>query len=152
MRVKVGKFVVRHNKVEYGEGDVFELKTKEAERLLNKGIVSETSQPVTSRDKAEKSAGTDEVAIGDLTVEYVKGLTQKDLVVLKKRLELETADNKAVTLIPAIIEAIGGEDDVNLDTMDEAALRVLAEEEEVDLPEDADIEQIRNILETALGE
>ena len=149
MRVKVGKFVVRHNKIEYGENDVFEIDTEGGERLIDKGVAKETSEAVSKKETETKADTAGEVSIDDLTPEIVNKLKQKELLSVAKRMDLETDDNKADTLRVAILVAISDEV-INLDTMDEAAMRELADEEEITLPDDADAEAIRDILAEAL--
>ena len=150
MRVKVGKFVVRHNKKEYGENDVFEIDTEGGERLISKGVAKETSEAVSKKETEAKADTAGAVSIENLTIEIVNGLKQKELLAVKKEMELDTVDNKAATLRATILEAIS-EEEVNLDSMVEKALRALAAEEDIILPEDADEEAIRDILAEALA-
>ena len=152
MRVKVLGCVVRHNKVEYGDKDVFELGDKDAKRLIGLGCVRETGEAVTEKETETKAANVAEVLIEDLTPELVNKLKQKELLSVAKRMDLVTDDNKAATLKAAILEAIDKEGVINLDEMDEVALRAFAAEEDITLPNGADAEAIRDILAEALAE
>ena len=152
MRVKVLGCVVRHNKVEYGDKDVFELGDKDAKRLVGLGCVRETSEAVTEKETETKAANVAEVLIEDLTPELVNKLKQKELLSVAKRMDLVTDDNKAATLKAAILKAIDKEEVINLDEMDEDDLRALADEEGVDILDQMDVTGIREILAEALAE
>lgn len=159
MRLKVGKCVIRHNGKEYGENDVFDVSDNDGAFILANADAEETELPVTSdagskdetpiQDKAKDGINTE-----SLTEEQINGMKQGDLAKVARALSLETPDKKADTLRRAISEALGfsDEDVINLDEMDEAGLRELAEAEGIEVPDDADEETLREIIEKAFEE
>ena len=150
MRVKVNKNVVRHNRVEYGVNDVFDLDDKSAKRLIDAGFVVETNEPISA---IETSSGEDvfEFDTDVLTEKQINYFKQKELVKIAASLNIHTDDKKSATLKSAIIEHLFDGDIVNLDEMNLDELRDFAEEEEIVLPDDADEDTVRDILTQALG-
>lgn len=152
MRLKIGKFVVRHNKIEYGENDVFEIGKKEGERLLEMGVAKETSEAVTEKETPDQSSAKvalDAEALYENTVDF-NTLKVDELKAVCAFLGIPATGNK-----PDLVAAILKSEDanaINLDEMDEAALRTLAAEEEIDIPAGTEEPGIRDILALALAE
>lgn len=152
MRVKVKNFVVRHNKIEYGEHDVFELGQKEGERLIGTGCVVETIEAVTSKETPDQ-AGEHPPVDMDALLQETEDFMSLKVDVLKRicaHLGLPVSGNKA-DLAASIESKMTVEEPLDLDEMDEAALLALAKEEDVALDDAASVEEMRDILEEALS-
>lgn len=140
---------IKHDGELYCVGDVFEIDKKGGGRLVSLGAGYETSESVTGKDvKVDKSA-LDGEALYENTEDFHK-LKVDELRAVCGFLEISASGHKS-DLVAAILaekDVIGGI--IKLDEMDKEALIVLAEEEGVDLPADADEEQMRDILADAL--
>lgn len=123
------------------------------------GVDDETRNMLLSEGAAKDHHGEapsdgPEISVGDITEDQVNSMKQAELAKVARALSLETPDKKADTLRRAISEALGfyDEDVINLDEMDEAGLRELAEAEGIEVPDDADEETLREIIEKAFEE
>lgn len=118
---------------------------KEAEYLVEHGAAEEAVEP--SAVPAQK----DVLAVEEMaTMEDLSKLKTEDLKNVCKFLELEgySSLNKE-GLIKFIDEHRNG---INIDDMDEDALRALAEKEGIEVPDDMDVELIRDLIAEELGE
>lgn len=126
-----------------GKGKDIDL--KEAEYLVEHGAAEEAVEP--SAVPTQKEALTvEEMA----TMEDLSQFKVDDLKNVCKFLELEEYSNlNKAGLIKLIDEHRNG---VNIDEMDEEALRTLAEKEGIDVPDGMDVESIRDLIAAELGE
>lgn len=126
-----------------GKGKDIDL--KEAEYLVEHGAAEETVEP------SEQTVPKDGISVEEMAaLEDLSQLKVDELKSVCKFLELEdySSLNKA-GLIKLIDEHRNG---VNIDEMDEDALRALAEKEGIDIPDEMDIESIRDLIAAELGE
>ncbi len=124
-----------------------DIDVKDAEFLIEHGAAEETVKPSTSQT-ASKS---DELSVEEMAdLEDLSQLKVDDLKKVCEHLEIEDYKSLNKKELIALIEEHRGA--VDIDEMDEDALRDLAEEEGITLPDDADIETIRKIIATSLGE
>lgn len=126
-----------------GKGKDIDL--KEAEYLVEHGAAEETVEP-SAQTVSKDGLSVEEMA----TLEDLSQLKVDDLKNVCKFLELEeySSLNKA-GLIKLIDEYRNG---TNIDEMNEDELRALAEKEGIDIPDDMDIESIRDLIAAELGE
>jgi len=109
---------------------------------------------VVERYFEEDKALEDERSVEEMAeVEDLISLNIKQLKAVCKHLGISGYSKlKESELIALIEEARNADSEINLDDLDEEALRILAEEEGIDLLEDIDAEKIREILEAELSE
>lgn len=126
-----------------GKGKDIDL--KEAEYLVEHGAAEETVEP-SAQTVPKDGLSVEEMA----ALEDLSQLKVDDLKNVCKFLELEeySSLNKA-GLIKLIDEH---RNSINIDEMDEDALRALAEKEGIDIPDEMDIESIRDLIAAELGE
>jgi len=125
-----------------------DIDAKEAEYLIKHGAAEETvkpsGQPVQNNLK-------DELSVEEMAdLEDLNQLKVDDLKKVCGHFGLEGYKSLNKDDLIALIEEYRGA--IDIDEMDEDALRKLAEEEGITLPDDADIETIRKIIATSLGE
>lgn len=126
-----------------GKGKDIDL--KEAEYLVTHGAAEETVEP-SAQTVPKDGLSVEEMAV----LEDLSPLKVDDLKSVCKFFELEdySSLNKA-GLIKLIDEHRNG---INIDEMDEDALRALAEKEGILIPDEMDIESIRDLIAAELGE
>lgn len=117
---------------------------KDAKYLVDVDAATEVVAP----SKDEEVMSIDEM----LQVEDLKTLSVSQLKSICKHLKLTPYSGKKETELIEMIKKYRNSELIDLDAMDEDALRKLAQEEAIDIPEDADVETIREIIEEALGE
>ena len=132
---------IKHDGETHGAGTIFTVDKESAAVLLEKGAVEASFG-------SEKTVEIDAVALYENTEDFTT-LKVPELKAICVELGLPATGNKD-DLLEAIAKSLVGEDDIDLDTLDEAALVALAKEENVDLPADADVEAMRDILAEAL--
>jgi hypothetical protein len=124
-----------------------DIDVKDAEFLIKHGAAEETVKPSAS----QSSPKGDELSVEEMAdLEDLNQLKVDDLKNVCKYLEIEdySSLNKA-GLIKLIDEHRNG---INIDEMNEDALRALAEKEGIDIPDEMDIESIRDLIAAELGE
>jgi len=120
-----------------------DISTKDAEYLVENGAACEVVVP-----KDENKPSIEEL----LEVEDLSTLSVAQLKSICKHLGLTPYSNKKESELIEMIEAYRNDDAVDLDALNEDELRELAEEEGIVIPEDADAEQIRQIIEEEFAE
>lgn len=126
-----------------GKGKDIDL--KEAEYLVVHGAAEETVEPSTTANVKDILSVEEMVIMEDLGQ-----LKVEDLKNVCKFLELEEYSNlNKAGLIKLIDQHRNG---INVDEMNEDELRNLAEKEGIDIPNDMDIELIRDLIAAELGE
>lgn len=124
-----------------------DIDAKDAEFLIEHGAAEETFKP----SNAQPSPKSDELSVEEMAdLEDLSQLKVDDLKKVCEHFGLEEYKSLNKKELIALIEEHRG--DVNIDDMDEEALRELAEEEDITLPDGADIETIRKIIAMSLGE
>lgn len=126
-----------------GKGKDIDL--KEAEYLVEHGAAEETVEP-SAQTVSKDGLSVEEMAVLD----DLSPLKVDELKSVCKFLELEdySSLNKA-GLIKLIDEHRNG---INIDEMNEDELRAFAEKEGIDIPDEMDIESIRDLIASELGE
>ena len=125
---------VRHDRDSYAPGEVFTLSKDDAAPLLEAGAVVEFHD--------EKKALDGEMLFE--TTEDFNTLKVDELKAICEHLTLPVNGNKG-DLVERIESTMTTE--VDLDALDKEALVALAKEEGIELPENADEEEIRTLLE-----
>lgn len=126
-----------------GKGKDIDL--KEAEYLVEHGAAEETVEP------SEQTVSKDMLSVEEMAaLEDLSQLKTDELKSVCKFLDLEgySSLNKS-GLIKLIDEHRNG---INIDDMNEDELRALAEKEGIDIPDEMDIESIRDLIAAELGE
>lgn len=126
-----------------GKGEDIDL--KEAEYLVEHGAAEETVEP------SVQTVSKDALSVEEMAVlDDLSPLKVDELKSVCKFLELEdySSLNKA-GLIKLIDEHRNG---INIDEMNEDELRAFAEKEGIDIPDEMDIESIRDLIASELGE
>jgi len=124
-----------------------DIDVKDAEFLIKHDAAEETVKPSTS----QASPKGDELSVEEMAeLEDLSQLKVDDLKKVCGYFGLEGYKSLNKDDLIALIEEHRGA--IDIDKMDEDALRELAEEEGITLPDDADIETIRKIIATSLGE
>lgn len=124
-----------------------DISIEDAEFLIKHGAAEETVKPSAS----QSSPKVDELSVQEMAdLEDLNQLKVDDLKKVCEHLGLEEYKSMNKKELIALIEEHRGA--IDIDEMDEDALRDLAEEEGITLPDNADIETIRKIIATSLGE
>lgn len=77
MRVKIGNFLVRHDGIEYGKGDIFEIGKRDGKRLISSGVAVETTEKVTGNGgEADLEALLNTKDLNTLKVDKLKAICQ----------------------------------------------------------------------------
>lgn len=126
-----------------GKGKDIDL--KEAEYLVEHGAAEETVEP------SAQTVPKDGISVEEMaTLEDLSVLTVAQLKKVCEHLGLEDYSNlNKPSLIKLIDEHRNG---INIDEMDEDALRALAKKEGIDIPDEMDVESIRDLIAAELGE
>lgn len=119
-----------------------DISLKDAKYLVEADAALEVVAP----SKDEDSMNIDEM----LAVDNLSTLSVSQLKSVCKHLGLTPYSGKKESELIEMIEAYRNDDTVDIDAMDEDELRILAEEEGISMPEDADAEKMREILEEEL--
>lgn len=141
---KVGGKLCKTNKVlVVGKGKDIDL--KEAEYLVGHGAAEEAVEP------SKQTVPKDELSIEEMAAhEDLSELTVAELKKVCEHLGAEGYSNlNKEKLIKLIDEHRNG---INIDEMGEDELRALAEKEGIEVPDDMDVELIRDLIATELGE
>jgi len=126
-----------------GKGKDIDL--KEAEYLVEHGAAEETVEP-SAQTVSKDGLSVEEMAV----LEDLSPLKVDELKSVCKFLELEDYSSLNKTgLIKLIDEHRNG---INIDEMNKDELRALAEKEGIDIPDEMDIESIRDLIAAELGE
>ncbi|MFZ5375100.1 MAG: Rho termination factor N-terminal domain-containing protein [Campylobacterota bacterium] len=128
-------------------GNGKDIDVKDAEYLVAHGAAEETFKP----SSTQPSPKGDELSVEEMAVlDDLSQLKVDDLKKVCEYLGLEKYSSMNKKELIALIEDHRGI--VDIDEMDEDALRELAEEEGITLPDDSDIDTIRKIIATSIGE
>ncbi|MEN4053785.1 hypothetical protein [Sulfurimonas sp. NWX79] len=121
-----------------------DISLKDAKYLVGADAAIEVVAPA----KNEDTISIEEM----LEVEDLFTLNVSQLKAICKHLGLTPYSGKKESELIEMIESHRNSDVFDIDVMDEDELRTLAEEEGISIPENADIEMIRQIIDEALGE
>lgn len=121
-----------------------DISLKDAKYLVGADAAIEVVAP----SKNEDTKSIEEM----LEVEDLSTLNVSQLKAICKHLGLTPYSGKKESELIEMIESHRNSDVFDIDIMDEDELRTLAEEEGISIPENADIEMIRQIIDEALGE
>jgi len=117
---------------------------KDARYLIDSDAATEVVAP----SKDENNMSIEDM----LEVEDLKTLSVSQLKGICKHLKLTPYSGKKEAELIEMIEEYRNNEIIDIDAMNEDELRKLAQEEDIGIPEDAELETIREIIEEALSE